>query len=192
MISEGSDRRPRGVTAGLVAGIIGIGCCVGPAVAALTGITSATVAIDAANSLYSEWGWAFKLAGFVAAAVAIGLALRACRHCRTRPLGIGRYALIVGVTGLVTYGSLYGLTTWFGGFGDEGAAAAEQPLSPLASVKDFLLPSTDGGVVVQVVATIVVAPIVLLLLAKRHRDLAWLTGGVIALWLALMGFRALH
>lgn len=59
-------------------------------------------------------------------------------------------------------------------------------------MKMFLVPSTDGGVVVQVVATIIVAPIVLLLTAKHHRDLAWLIGGVIALWVALMGFRALH
>ncbi len=59
-------------------------------------------------------------------------------------------------------------------------------------MKEFLLPSSDGGVLVQVVATAVVAPIVLVLVARRHRDLAWLTGGVTALWIALIGFRALH
>jgi len=59
-------------------------------------------------------------------------------------------------------------------------------------VKDFLLPSSDVGVLVQVVTTAVVAPIVLVLVARRHRDLAWLTGGVMALWIALIGFRALH
>jgi hypothetical protein len=59
-------------------------------------------------------------------------------------------------------------------------------------VKDFLLPSTDVGVLVQVVATAVVAPIVLVIVAKWHRDVAWLTGGVMALWIALIGFRALH
>jgi len=136
MIGEEVDRRPRGLAAGLIAGIIGIGCCVGPAVAALTGITSAAVAIDAANSLYSEWGWAFKLAGLIAGGVAIGLSLKARRRCRTRPLGIGRYALIVVVTGLVTYGALYGLTTWLGGFGSGSATAAgEQTVSPLAPVR---------------------------------------------------------
>lgn len=35
-------------------------------------------------------------------------------------------------------------------------------------------------------------PIVLVLVAKWHRDVAWLTGGVMALWIALIGFRALH
>ena len=59
-------------------------------------------------------------------------------------------------------------------------------------MKELLLPSTDGGVVAQVVATTLVAPIVLVAVARWHRDLVWLTGGVIALWIALMGFRALH
>lgn len=56
MIHEETGRPRRGIVAGLIAGVVGIGCCVGPAVAALTGITSAAVAIDLANSLYSEWG----------------------------------------------------------------------------------------------------------------------------------------
>ncbi|MGH2750129.1 MAG: hypothetical protein ACRDK3_04555 [Actinomycetota bacterium] len=136
MIQEETARPGRGIFAGVVAGVVGLGCCVGPAVAALTGITSAAVAIDAANSLYAEWGWAFKVAGVIAGAAAIGLSLRARLRCRSRPLGIGRYALIVIVTGLVTYGVLYGLTTWLGGLGDEGAAAAaEQRLSPHSSVE---------------------------------------------------------
>jgi len=45
---------------------------------------------------------------------------------------------------------------------------------------------------VQILVTLIVAPVVLLAVAKRQRDLAWLTGGVLALWVALMGFRALH
>ncbi len=59
-------------------------------------------------------------------------------------------------------------------------------------MKGLLLPSTDGGVMVQILVTLIVAPVVLLAVAKRQRDLAWLTGGVLALWVALMGFRALH
>lgn len=134
MIHEKAGPSPRGVIAGLIAGVVGIGCCVGPAVAALTGITSAAVAIDAANSLYSDWGWVFKLAGLLAAAAAVGLALRARRRCGTRPLGIGRYALIVVVTGLVTYGGLYGLTTWLGDLGDQSTAVTEERRA-LAPVK---------------------------------------------------------
>ncbi len=59
-------------------------------------------------------------------------------------------------------------------------------------MKELLLPSTDGGVLVQVVVTALVAPAVLIFMAKRHRDFAWLTGGILALWVALMGFRSLH
>ena len=117
MILEETGQPGRGIVAGLIAGVVGLGCCVGPAVAALAGFTSAAVAIDLANSLYSEWGWAFKLAGVTSGAVAIGLTLRSRRGCRTRSLGLPRYALIVTVTGVATYGALYGLTTWLGGFG---------------------------------------------------------------------------
>jgi hypothetical protein len=135
MRGEEVDRQPRGVAAGLIAGIIGIGCCVGPAVVALTGITSAAVAIDTANSLYSQWGWAFKLAGFGAGGVAIAFALGSRRRCRTRPLGISRYALIVVITGLATYGTLYGVTTWLGRIRDQSTGAAEQIVSPLPPVR---------------------------------------------------------
>ena len=59
-------------------------------------------------------------------------------------------------------------------------------------MKELLLPGTDGGVLAQVVATTVIAPMVFVAVARRHRDLAWLAGRVIALWIALMEFRSLH
>lgn len=59
-------------------------------------------------------------------------------------------------------------------------------------MKDLLLPSTDGGVWIQVAATIVVAPALLVVVSKKQRDVAWLTAGLVALWVAFMGFRALH
>ena len=127
MIQEETGRPGRGFVAGLIAGVVGIGCCIGPAVAALTGIRSAAVAIDLANSLYSEWGWAFKLAGLASGTVAIGLTLRSRRGCRTRSRGFLRYALIVTVTGVATYGALYGLTTWLGGLGESSNVASAQP-----------------------------------------------------------------
>lgn len=127
MIHEETGRPGHGIVAGLIAGVVGIGCCVGPAVAALTGIMSAAVAIDLANSLYSEWGWAFKLAGLASGAMAIGLMLRSRRGCRTRSLGFFRYALIVTVTGVANYGALYGFTRWLGGLGESSNAAFAQP-----------------------------------------------------------------
>jgi hypothetical protein len=127
MINEETGKPGRGIVAGVIAGVVGLGCCVGPAVAALTGFTSAAVAIDLADSLYSEWGWAFKLAGLTSGAAAIGLTLRSRRGCRTRSLGLLRYALIVAVTGVATYGALYGLTTWLGGLGESSNVASAQP-----------------------------------------------------------------
>jgi hypothetical protein len=59
-------------------------------------------------------------------------------------------------------------------------------------VTEFLLPRTDAGVVVQVVGTLIVAPIVLVTVAKWRAELGWLAGGLIALWIAWMGLRALH
>lgn len=59
-------------------------------------------------------------------------------------------------------------------------------------MKSFLLPGTDGGVAIQFVATAIVAPIVLLLVGRKQRDLAWLAGGVVALWIAFIAYRALH
>ncbi len=57
---------------------------------------------------------------------------------------------------------------------------------------EFLLPRSDTGVLIQVIGTVITAPVVLVLAARRHRDLAWFAGGIIALWVALLGFRALH
>jgi ABC-type transport system involved in cytochrome c biogenesis permease subunit len=128
MIRQDSARL-RGVVAGLIAGVVGIGCCVGPAIAALTGITSAAVAIDTANSLYADWGWAFKLAGLTSGAVAVGLAFRGRRRCGSRRLGLLRYSLIVALTGLVTYVTLYSLTTWLGSLGDENPKPGPEPPS---------------------------------------------------------------
>jgi hypothetical protein len=47
MNREETGRPSRGLFGGVIAGVVGIGCCVGPAVAALMGITSAAIAIDA-------------------------------------------------------------------------------------------------------------------------------------------------
>jgi hypothetical protein len=135
MIRGETGRPSRGLFAGAIAGVVSIGCCVGPAVAALTGIASAAVAIDAANFLYSEWGWAFKVAGVASGLAAIGLAFRSRRRCRARPLGLFRYALIVTITGMATYGLLYGVTTWLGGLGDASAVTAKGRASALPPVR---------------------------------------------------------
>jgi hypothetical protein len=60
-------------------------------------------------------------------------------------------------------------------------------------IKELLLPRSDGAVAVQLAATARVGPLALALLIRRvQRDVAWLVGGVLVLWLAFAGFRSRH
>ncbi len=106
-----------GVRAGLLAGTIGILCCVGPTVAALLGLTSAAVAVDLANDLYSDWGWAFKLAGrrHRGRGVLVGTPTGGVVPGRRtpEPHAVRDRLSLVG-TGVLTYLALYALTTWLG------------------------------------------------------------------------------
>lgn len=127
MIHPARRLHRRGLLAGVVAGVIGLGCCVGPAVAALLGLTSATAAIGVAENLYSEWGWAFKAAAAFFALAAI-IRARRRRSCSSSTSGIGRFAVVLAVTALVTYALLYAATSWLGtretAAGDRSAARA--------------------------------------------------------------------
>ena len=100
--------RRRGVVIGTAAGVLGLGCCVAPAAAALVGATSATAAVDLGNRLYGDWGWAFKGAAVTFAGAAIWVQRRRARSCPTeeRP-DIRRLSLWMAGTGLATYGLLY-------------------------------------------------------------------------------------
>lgn len=103
-----SSRRP-GVTLGVIAGTLGLGCCVYPVVLALLGVSSAAAAVDLGNRLYSEWGWAFKAAAVVFAATAFAVQRRRAKKlCATDGRVDSRTAVIwtVGV-GLGTFGLLY-------------------------------------------------------------------------------------
>jgi hypothetical protein len=104
----------RGLLAGLGAGVVAIGCCVGPTVAALFGVMSAAAAADLANNLYAQWGWAFKMAGIISGGAAFFLARRQARTCSAGPRSLGRFALVLAATGVATYFALYATTTWLG------------------------------------------------------------------------------
>lgn len=108
------SKSSRGILVGVLSGLVGIGCCVGPAVAALTGITSAAIAIDLANGWYERWAWAFRTAGAATAAAAIFVARASVDRCRASRSGVWKYTAVVAGTGVATYAAFYGITTWLG------------------------------------------------------------------------------
>lgn len=112
----------RGFVAGIGAGVLAIGCCVGPGVAALLGITSAAVAVNLATDLYENWGWAFKLAGSTLVAVAVWLGVRASLRCSSSKPQLLRFVAILLVTAVATYGGLYAGTSWLGSRASEATA----------------------------------------------------------------------
>jgi hypothetical protein len=108
-------RARRSAFLGVLAGLLGIGCCVYPVTLALLGLTSAAAAVDLANLLFREWGWAFKSVGVVFALAALWYQRRRARACpaELRP-SLGRNGLWIGVTAVATYAAFYALTTWLG------------------------------------------------------------------------------
>ena len=100
---------------GAIAGLIGIGCCVYPTVLVLLGLSSAAAAVDLANGLFDDWGWAFKLAGAAFALIALWIQRRRARACRAgaRPT-LRSNALWIAAIAVATYAVFYGLTTWLG------------------------------------------------------------------------------
>ena len=108
-------RPRRSAFLGAIAGLIGIGCCVYPVALVLLGVSSAAAAVDLANVLLDEWGWAFKSAGAAFALVALWIQRRRARACPVdaRP-ALARTALWISAIAVATYAVVYGLTTWLG------------------------------------------------------------------------------
>lgn len=100
---------------GILAGTVGLGCCVYPVVLVLLGLSTATSATALGYRLYGTWGWAFKLAGLTFAALALLIQWRRSRACpaEVRPGARRNAAWLIG-SGLVAYGVLYAATTWLG------------------------------------------------------------------------------
>jgi hypothetical protein len=69
---------------GLLAGLVGISCCVTPTVLALLGLASASAAVSLGNTLYYQYGWWFRGAAVLLAGVGIVRMLRARRACSLR------------------------------------------------------------------------------------------------------------
>lgn len=102
------SERKRGIALGVLAGLLGLGCCVAPTAAALLGLTSAAAAVDVGNLLYGDWGWAFKGAAVAFAVAAVWMQRRRAAACSVdRRPDIRRLTLWLVVTGLGAYGLAY-------------------------------------------------------------------------------------
>ncbi|SFB50176.1 hypothetical protein SAMN05216266_114152 [Amycolatopsis marina] len=102
---------------GLTGGLVGILCCVGPTALTLLGVISAGTAFAWANDLYDGYAWWFRLAGLAVLVLLVWLSLRKRGQCSVAGMRRRKWRL-AGVLGVavVTYVSLYALTTWLGTF----------------------------------------------------------------------------
>lgn len=116
----GPDRLPTW-RAGIVGGLVGMLCCVGPTVLALLGVVGGGAAYAWSIHLYYGYAWWFRLAGLAVVAVLVWVALRRRGECSVA--GVRRWrGRLVGVLGIAvgTYVALYALTTWLGSIGVPG------------------------------------------------------------------------
>lgn len=105
------------VRIGVLAGLTGILCCVGPTVLAMVGVVGAGTAYAWANTLYDGYAWFFRLAGLLVLGGLVAWSLKRRNQCtlagarRVRP----KLVMSLGIA-VLTYALLYGLTTWLGTF----------------------------------------------------------------------------
>lgn len=105
------------VRIGMLAGLTGILCCVGPTVLAIVGVVGAGTAYAWANTLYDGYAWLFRLAGLLVLGGLVAWSLKRRNQCsltgarRVWP----KLTMSLGVA-VLTYAALYALTTWLGTF----------------------------------------------------------------------------
>lgn len=104
----------KGLVLGVIAGLVGISCCVMPTVLALLGLASMSFAISLGNTLYYTYGWWFRGAALALAIVGVVLQLRTRKACTLRGAR-SQWALFatVAVAMVAVYVALYCLTSWF-------------------------------------------------------------------------------
>lgn len=101
--------------AGLVGGLVGMLCCVGPTALALLGVIGAGTAFAWATGLYDHYAWWFRLGGLAVLAGLVWWSLR--RHGQCDLTGLRRWKWrLAGTLGIAagTYALLYAVTTWLG------------------------------------------------------------------------------
>ena len=104
-----------GLLLGLASGLAAITCCVSPIVLVLFGVATAAEAVTLGDTLYYDYGWYFRGAGFGIAALAVYLFLRGRGVCNVRGAYRYRRMLIVLVaSGAATYAGLFWFTKYLG------------------------------------------------------------------------------
>jgi hypothetical protein len=102
-----------GLTLGVLAGLVGIACCVSPVVLVLLGLSSVSFALSLGNTLYYEYGWYFRGAALLLAAAGVVGILRRRKSCSLRGLGEQwRLLLAVVLSMVLIYAVLYWLTSY--------------------------------------------------------------------------------
>jgi hypothetical protein len=102
-----------GLRLGIVAGLAGIACCVGPTVLALLGLSSVSFAISLGNTLYYQYGWYFRGAALILAVAGVVSLLRGRKACTLRGVQEQWRLLVTVVAAMfVVYAGLYWLTGW--------------------------------------------------------------------------------
>jgi len=112
------DATPSGLPAlriGLLAGVTGLLCCVGPTVLALLGVISAGTAFAWATDLYDGYAWWFRLGGLLVLVTLVLWSLRRRNHCSVAGVRrVWRRLAATLVVAVATYALLYAVTTWLG------------------------------------------------------------------------------
>ena len=104
-----------GLQFGLISGLAAITCCVSPVVLVLLGVATAAEAVTLGDTLYYEYGWYFRAAGFAIAALAVYLFLRGRGVCNVRgAYQYRRMLLVLVVSGAFTYAGLFWFTKYLG------------------------------------------------------------------------------
>jgi hypothetical protein len=102
-----------GLKLGLLAGLVGISCCVSPVVMVVLGLASVSFAISLGNTLYYGYGWYFRGAALILAAVGVFGILRGRNACSLRGARAQwRLLLTVVVAMVAVYISLYWFTSY--------------------------------------------------------------------------------
>lgn len=110
---QGSQRF--GIGLGLLSGLVGMLCCVTPAVLVLFGLTTATAAVSLATRWYAEYAWSLRGVALLLAMAGIVLHLRRRNACSLRGARANLVLIVTTfVVGVLAYGVLYWFTTWLG------------------------------------------------------------------------------